>query len=480
MTTRTTWLLVLSLALPLACKGKGASETPEDELELPPEAPKTAKTSSGDDEEGPPKTKKMGDEGAKQVEPAKVVTPQDRDQNLEKTKMEKARKLSAKAKDLLRAGQLDKAIAEARLALREHEQNVEAMLVVAECFYKQGKHELVLSVANSILKVDAKVLTPTEKSQALNLKGFAYLQAGQRRDAFSAFKSAAETDDKNASAWNNLGVQYMWQAETATAEQCFAYVITLDDKFAEAQLNYGVALRANKKFAEAEQAFLAAQKLRPDWAEVDFNLGVLYLDGDALESDIVKRYENAITQLERYKTKVGKGGSEIERSKAKNKGPTDAMGNELVSVAQADLYIKAANKGIESEKRRRERDEKRKQDEPAPEPVVSEPSEPGSETPPAETPSQPTPSQPSQPTQPSQPAQPSQPSQPSQPPPSQPSQPQKPGAQKPGAQKPAEPKPVEPKPSDPPASNPPSETPPQQTNPPQPQKPKPQKPGGGG
>ena len=44
-------------------------------------------------------------------------------------------------------------------------------------------------------------------------------------------------------------------------------------------------------------------------------------------------------------------------------GPTDAMGNELVSVSQADLYIKAANKSIESEERRQERDAKRKQKE---------------------------------------------------------------------------------------------------------------------
>src|SRR5690606_36110477 len=100
-----------------------------------------------------------------------------------------------------RAGDGDKAVTAARDALRDHEQNVEAMLVIAEAFYKQGKHELVQSVTGSILNVDAKVLTPEEKSQAYNLMGFAYLQSGSRIDAFKSFKSAAETDQGNASAW---------------------------------------------------------------------------------------------------------------------------------------------------------------------------------------------------------------------------------------------------------------------------------------
>jgi tetratricopeptide (TPR) repeat protein len=479
--------LALALALPLACtKDKAATDTP-DEFELPPEreVPETAKA----DKDKTKKGAKKGDDKSKQVTPPKVVVPQDRDQNLEKAKMAKAHKLSAKAKQLLREGQTDKAISEARLALREHEQNVEAMLVIAEAFYKQGKHELVLSVTNSILKVDAKVLLPTEKSQAYNLMGFAYLQAGQRGDAFSSFKSAAETDDKNASAWNNLGVQYMWRGQPDIAESCFEYATTLDAKFAEAYLNHGAALRANSKFPEAEKAFQQASKLRPDWAEVHFNLGVLYLDGETLDADIERRNKLAITELERYKTMAAKGGASLERSASKRTGPTDAMGNELVSIAQADLYIKAANKGIESEQRRKERDEKRKQKEgepaesepseaaPAEAPPSTQPQKPGeSEPPAAEKPSEPPASQlpvaekPSEPSQPpaAEKPPPSEPKKPAETPP--PAQPQKPAPQKPGS-KPSEP-PAQPPPAQPPASDPPV------ANPPAPQKPKPQKPGG--
>ncbi|HLT38850.1 MAG TPA: tetratricopeptide repeat protein [Enhygromyxa sp.] len=406
----------LSLGLALGCaKDRDKHSDSPDALELPPDkavADKTSKHANAN--QSKPDDEKVA---AKKLDPSKpeLVVPKDRDQNLEKAKMKRSREKSAKAKQLLRTGQSDQAVAEARNALREHEQNVEAMLVIAEAFYKQGKHELVQSVTGSILKVDAKVLTPEEKSQAYNLMGFAYLQAGRRGEAFTAFKSAAETDPNNASAWNNLGVQYMWRGDTKTAESCFEYAVSLDARFVEAQLNWGTALRSNGKLAEAETAFRQAAKLRPDWAEIYFNLGVLYLDAEQLPNfDEITRLDAAIAQFEKYKDLVGKGSSSIERSSKKSRSSSDAMGNELVSIAQADLYIKAATKGIEAEERRREREQKRKDRE-------AEPADAGGDG------EQPVPAQP-QPQPGEQPA-PAQPAQPSQPPPGdQPSQPQKPGS----------------------------------------------------
>jgi len=344
-----------------ACKNQGQTTDAPDELELPPEqevadtAPEAKPTQPTAE---PVKDDKVAAQKVDAPDPA-PATPQDRDPNKEKAKMKASRQKSAKAKQLLQTGQHNKAIEQARNALRDHEQNVEAMLVVAEAFYKQGKHELVQSVTGSILKVDPKVLGAEEKSQAYNLMGFAYLQAGSRHEAFKAFKNAAETDANNASAWNNLGVQYMWRGDTKTAESCFEYAVSLDPKFAEAQLNWGAALRSNAKLAEAESAYRAASKLRPDWAEVHFNLGVLYLDAESIPNhDEIAKLDAAIRSFEAYKELVAKGKTSIERS-TKQRGPTDAMGNELVSVAQADLYIKAARKGIQSEERRLDREAER-------------------------------------------------------------------------------------------------------------------------
>ncbi|KIG13734.1 trans-sialidase [Enhygromyxa salina] len=440
-----------------------------DELELPPEK-KVADTTTKPKTDPDPNAEKVA---AKPIEtpPKPVVTPGlDRDPNQEKAKMKRSRQTSAKAKLLLRSGQSDKAIAEARNALRDHEQNVEAMLVIAEAFYRQGKHELVLSVTGSILNVDPKVLGPEEKSQAYNLMGFAYLQAGSRGEAFKSFKNAAETDDKNSSAWNNLGVQYMWRGEPVTAQSCFEYAVSLDAKFAEAQLNLGSAQRANGQITEAEASFRTASKLRPDWAEIHFNLGVLYLDAEQIpKHDETAKLDAAIKEFETYKALVAKGKTSVERSKQK-RGPTDAMGNELVTVAQADLYIKAANKGLESEERRQEREAKRKQKQ------AEAPTEPEAEPAGAEP-------------EPANPADPAKPAEPAKPDPSEPPKAQAPGqkpaqpAEKPAqpAEKPAQPaeKPAQPaekpaQPAEKPAEKPPAPVKPQ--NPQSPQQPQPQKP----
>jgi Tfp pilus assembly protein PilF len=523
------WIRALALSacvVVVGCaKDKTSSEAP-DELELPPEhevADNTSKPKPETNLEPKPDEKVAAHKVEEPTKPA-VTPPQDRDQNAEKAKMKRSREKSGKAKQLLRTGSFDKAITQAREALRDHEQNVEAMLVIAECFYKQGKHELVISVTGSILKVDAKVLSPEEKSQAYNLMAFAYLQAGKRGEAFTAFKNAAETDANNSSAWNNLGVQYMWKGDTGTAEGCFAYAISLDAKFAEAQLNYGAALRANGKLPEAEAAYREVGKLRPDWAEVHFNIGVLYLDAEQIPNhDEVARLNAAVKEFESYKSLVAKGTTSVVRSKSQ-RGPTDAMGNELVSLAQADLYIKAANKGIEMEQRRQERDAKRKQKEEekaaAPEedaegeeadgdaeqPVAvpadpakpqapgAQPSDPAKPQAPGGQPSAPakpqTPGQPSAPapTQPA-PAQPSKPvpAQPSQPAPTQPSKPAPTQPSQPTPTQPSKPAPSQPAPSQPPSAQPPSAQPSAPSKPQSPQKPqqpqqpgpqKPQKPGG--
>jgi hypothetical protein len=265
----------------------------------------------------------------------------------------------------------------------------------------------------------------------------------------------------------------MWKGDISTAEGCFAYAVSLDAKFAEAQLNYGTALRANGKLTEAEATYREVAKLRPDWAEVHFNLGVLYLDAEQIpKHDEIAKLNAAVKEFESYKSLVAKGTTSVERSKSQ-RGPTDAMGNELVSVAQADLYIKAASKGIEMEQRRQERDAKRKQkeekaaetavedeavegetaegetaesvpvsapSEPAkPQAPGGQPSEPAKPQKPGEQPSAPAPSQPP-PTQPSQPT----PTQPSQPPPTQPSQPTPTQPSQPTPTQPSKPAPTQP------------------------------------
>src|SRR5690606_11689830 len=143
--------------------------------------------------------------------PTQRAIPKDRDPEEEKRKMSLSRQRSGAARAALDARRYDKAVQEARQALKIHEQNVEAMLVIAEVFYVQKKYEIVQSVTSSVLQVDPEILRPNEASQANNLRGFAYLALGQDDAALQAFRKAADGDPNNATAWNNVGVQYLVQ-----------------------------------------------------------------------------------------------------------------------------------------------------------------------------------------------------------------------------------------------------------------------------
>ena len=304
------------------------------------------------------------DEAAKQAAAQEVLKKvKDRDPEEEKKKMARSKAVSAEARSKLVRGSQTEAIQSAREALKIHEQNVDAMLVIAEAYYQQKKYELVNVVTSSALQVDAKIRTPEESSRAYNLQGFALLGLGEGIKATQAFKKAAEVDDKNASAWNNLGTRYLEAGDVATATGCFQYALELDPRFPQAQLNYGAALRAQGKWEEAEAALRKALELRANWAEAYFNLGVLYLDADPYPNlDTKTRLNKAIQSLSKYRELAiaDTGGSPTK--KGPGIGGDGKAPPPPVSKERADDYIRLAKKGIEREERRLEREKSKPAD----------------------------------------------------------------------------------------------------------------------
>lgn len=339
----------------------------------------------------------------------------DRDPEAEKRKMAESRARSEQAVKMLRLGRLADAVASSRAALKVHEQNVEAMLVLAEVFYRQGKYELVHAVTSSALAVDEKIRNPQETSRAYNLKGFAYLAMKDDERATQAFRRAAESDEKNAAAWNNLGTRYLESGDVDTALSCFRYALQLQPRFAKAHLNYGATLRAKGDWVAAEKALQTALGLQSNYAEAYFNLGLLYLDAPTYPGlDGQQKLERAISYFERYKAAAKGTSGPVVR-------PAETAEAAVVSVARAEDYIRVAHKGLEREKRRTERAQKRQGDPPAA--ATSGGGTPAAETPPASA--APAPGEPS--TAPQQPARPAG----SPPPQNAPVAPQKPGGSTP-------------------------------------------------
>ena len=341
----------------------------------PPEPPREPSSSeAGAEQAGSSQAVQRKDEATKKAAAQAVMAKvRDRDPQEEKRKLAQSRQRSAQARKQMLAGDVRAAITSARDALKVHEQNADAMLVLAEVFYRQKKYELVVSVTSTALAIDDRIRTPTETSQAYNLQGFALAQMGRNQQATRAFKKAAETDEKNAAAWNNLGTRYLRAGDLGTAASCFSYALELKPGFAKAHLNYGAALRAQGKLAEAEREYRQALKLKPRYAEAHFNLGLLYLDADPFPNLSTRaRLRKAIDELEQYKSLTT--GSSTEPIPT-GVGTTAA---ELapVSRARADDYIRVAHKGLEREDRRDQRQRERGQPEPQQAPQKPDFSEP--------------------------------------------------------------------------------------------------------
>jgi tetratricopeptide (TPR) repeat protein len=449
------------------------------------------------------------DEAAKKAAAQAVLQKvKDRDPEEEKKKMARSRAVSAEARGKLQKGNYTEALQTARDALKVHEQNVDAMLVIAEAYYKQGKYELVRAVTSSALQVDVKIRTPEESSQIYNLQGFAMLGLGEEGLATLSFKKAAESDENNAAAWNNMGARYLDGGDVATATSCFKYALELDPRFYKAQLNYGAALRAEGKLAEAEAAMRKALELRPNYPEAYFNLGVLYLDADPFPGlDTTQRLNKAIQNLGKYRElAIADGGA--RPTKGPGMGGDGKAAPPRVSKDRADDFIRVAKKGLEREERRIEREKGKPSDaagaepaagddpaaaadegaaavgddttpaKPAPQGPGSEPSKPAPQGPGTEpAPSKPAPQGPSTEPAPSKPA----PQGPSTPAPSKPAPqgPSTPAPVKPAPQGPSTPAPSKPAPQGPSTPTPtPVEPAPQgpSTQPTPPAAPSPQKP----
>lgn len=364
---RTTGLMVAGLVLGCANQQKPESDVPapredyEESLVGSTTPDPTAAPAETDEELA-----------AKQAAAQKVMeTVKDRDPEEEKKKLARSHAISAQAKQKLAKGQTKDAVSTARQALKVHEQNVDAMLVLAQVYFQEGKYELVRAVTSSALQIDPEVRTPEETSRAYNLQGFAMAAMGDDTLATQSFKKAAEVDENNAVAWNNLGTRYLDAGDAGTALSCFEYALQLDPRFVQAHLNHGAALRATGRPEEAEAAMRKALELRPSYAEAYFNLGVLYLDADPFPGlDTTQRLNKAIQNLSKYR-ELARGDAGMRLGQVAPRFAGAKAPPPRVSKDRADDFIRVAKKGLEREQRRIDR-EKERQAKAAAEPATPE------------------------------------------------------------------------------------------------------------
>jgi len=228
---------------------------------------------------------------------------------------------------LLEEKRLPEAEGEAKKVLKVDEQNVRAMQLLAQCYYRQGKYEL-----SRLVLENARTLDPKDPVTH-NALGTVLLKLKQRPAAMESFKTAAALRPDFAEAHSNYGAMLVENGDFDGAVRELEAAVGAAPDMLGARLNLGNAYRGKLELAKAKEQYDKVVALDPTLPDTYYNLAILHLDSDLPGVDTIDRYKQAIAYFTTYK----------------EKGGTDE---------RVDQYLKDAAKGIDREQRRREREKK--------------------------------------------------------------------------------------------------------------------------
>jgi tetratricopeptide (TPR) repeat protein len=171
-------------------------------------------------------------------------------------------------------GKEEEIIREAKLILREDEQNTEAMISLASAYDLQKKHELAIAILEN-----AKALSPNNPEIFARLSR-CYENLGETLKARLILEeTVGAKSGATAEIHNQLGLIYHQAGDYIGATDQFQRALSLWPNMVEAQLNLGNALKGQQKFQEASLAFQQSLQMKANLPEAYYNLGILYIDG---------------------------------------------------------------------------------------------------------------------------------------------------------------------------------------------------------
>jgi len=237
------------------------------------------------------------------------------------------------ARASVRGGQYERAIRQAKQALRKSEKYTPAMVVMARAYYHLGKHEFTESICEMALKLKSSI------GECYALLGHISLKQDNRDLALKNFEKATQVEPGYAPGWLNYGALLLGVKNYGAAVNALSRAVEMLESRPEAHLNLGSAYRGNGQLVEARRELLTALKLRPGYPAAYFNLGILYLDATKVfdGKQRLQQLEEAMSYFNRYK--------------ATGRSSKDDPINE---------YVEQAQKLHKKEKRRIEREARKK------------------------------------------------------------------------------------------------------------------------
>ncbi len=181
-----------------------------------------------------------------------------------------ARGKVALALDHLRAGRKDEALETLRSALRENADNVDALRLLAQLYWKESKQ---LSDAEALLR-RAVQLAPGH-TMAWTMLGGILQESNRHAEALACYQAALRADSSSAVAWSGIGIAHSHAGDVEKAIEAFERAIALRPGNANVQLSYGHALKTRGDQAAALRAYRAAIAAKPDFGEVYWSMANL-------------------------------------------------------------------------------------------------------------------------------------------------------------------------------------------------------------
>jgi tetratricopeptide (TPR) repeat protein len=188
------------------------------------------------------------------------------------------------------AGQLEKAIAEAREVLIRKPGDATALAELALCHLARGERDTASLLAKQALDSNPR------SAVAERATGLIALAGGDDAIAFQAFTKATQEDPHDTTARLNMGSVLMRAGAFAKAEEQFRAILQVSPDDSDAELGMAAALKGEGGLTKVEEARKLLERILERNAHsvgALFNLGVLY-------NEVLKRPTDAKPLFQRF------------------------------------------------------------------------------------------------------------------------------------------------------------------------------------
>ena len=164
-------------------------------------------------------------------------------------------------------GNRSAAIDSLKKALDIEPNNIELSIQLGDFLRQEHREVEALEIFENVVRLDP------ENSNAWGNFGFALQQFGIGEKAKLAYEKSLSLNPKSAEICFNLGAILRNNGNLEAAKKYFDRAISINPFFLGAHCNLGNTLKEMGRFSEAESSYLEAIKLNPEFAEAHNNLG---------------------------------------------------------------------------------------------------------------------------------------------------------------------------------------------------------------